>query len=155
MSATDPYAAKGPRRTAQEVELDLPYFLRRLEALGATPDEIEQVEQTWDTFDGDWTPERRAQMVRANDSELVGLIDTARTEWFEGTTTEDEEAEARQASLAAEARSVVGGTVGEALAWVGADPARAAAVLAAETEGGGGRSTLVKPLSELVSERVK
>lgn len=162
MTSTDPYAATNPKPAASaDVEAELPYFLGRLRQLGATPDELDLVEAHWDDLepaDPDnpdaWTPERRAEMVRANDADLVAMIEASRAEYAEHTATEANQAEAaRVAALQADARKATAGTVAEALAWVGTNRERAAAVLAVETgPEGDARTTLVRPLRELVAE---
>lgn len=157
MTSTDPYAAPNAKPTASaDVQGELAYFLGRLAQLGATPDELDLVEAHWDDLEPAsgpeaWTPERRAEMVRANDADLVAMIEASRAEYAEHTASEADQA-ARRGGLAADARKAAAGTVAEALAWVGTNRERAAMVLAEEEESGEARTTLVRPLRELVAE---
>ncbi len=164
MTKSDPYAASNPKpATSADTVPELQHFLGRLDQLGATPDELAGVAASWDDLEPAdpanpeaWTLERRTAMVSANDADLVEMIDSARQEYAEGTTTEAEADQAatntRQAELWAEATEATAGTVAEALDWVGDDPQRAGAALAVETgPDGRNRVTLVRPLSDLVA----
>lgn len=163
MTATDPYASRKPKPTASpETQGELPYFLGRLRQLGATEDELAGVASSWDDLEQPdpanpeaWTVERRTAMVSANDADLVDMIDAARQEWAEGTTSEEQErddaADAARAELRAQAIEAVAGTVAEALEWVGDDRARAEAAWEAEVDGRD-RVTLVRPLADMLAE---
>lgn len=161
----DPYAPKGwPRQVASERRTELDQFVARLTELGAQPDEVQLVRDSWDDLDPDdstdpeaFTAARRAELVRMPDAQLRGLLADSRDEHTLGTTTEEEAeahrqmAEYRQAYR--EAAERIGGNVDSVLAWVADDPVRAEAVLELE-EGpdGAARKTLVGPLRDLLDQ---
>lgn len=161
----DPYAAKGwPRPATGERRTELDQFVTRLVELGAQPDEVQLVRDSWDDLDPDdstdpdaFTAARRAELVRLPDDQLRSMISASRDEHTLGTTTEEEAeahrqmAEYRQAYQ--EAAERIGGNVDSVLAWVADDPVRAEAVLELE-EGpdGAGRKTLVGPLRDLLDQ---
>jgi hypothetical protein len=161
----DPYAAKGwPRAIAGERRTELDQFVSRLVDLGAQPDEVQLVRDSWDDLDPDdstdpeaFTAARRAELVRMPDDQLRGLLSASREEHELGTTTEEEAeahrqmAEYRQAYR--EAAERIAGNVDSVLAWVADDPVRAEAVLELE-EGpdGAARKTLVGPLRDLLDQ---
>lgn len=70
-----------PARHASERQSDLDHFLQRLRALGASRGEMKTVIETWDTFDDDWTPQRRAEVVRSSDSVLRRMLEERRAEF--------------------------------------------------------------------------
>ena len=161
----DPYAAKGwPRPATGERRTDLDQFVGRLVDLGAQPDEVQLVRDSWDDLDPDdstdpeaFTAARRAELVRMPDDQLRGLLTASRDEHTLGTTTEEEAeahrqmAEYRQAYQ--EAAERIGGNVDSVLAWVADDPVRAEAVLELETSpDGADRKTLVGPLRDLLDQ---
>lgn len=161
----DPYAAKGaPRATVPETRSQLDQFLARLTDLGAEPDELQLVRDSWDDLDPDddtdpdaFTAARRAELVSMPDDKLAGLLAASRDEYEVGTTTEEEAEQARAAAeyrdAYREAAERIGGNVDSVLAWVADDPVRAQAVLDLErSSDGADRKTLVKPLAELMGE---
>jgi hypothetical protein len=142
-------------RTANESTSPLQGFLRRLALLGATDDEIADVAATWDTFDTDWTPERRAELISWPDDRIREELLATRDEWQYGTTTEDEtdqQAAARLATTTArEAQEIIGRPVAVVLEWVGTDALRAIAALDLELgPDGAERKTLVEPLRAML-----
>ena len=163
---TDPFAPVGWRggnerktpsslTTQPEKQGDLQYVLRRLAALGATPDELRDVKAGWDMLDDGWTEDQRAAFARLSDSELRAEIERVRAEYALGTKTEQEAADEadRIAYDAAveEAIGRIGGTVPRILEWVAADPVRARAVLELEAHPQGqGRKTLVAALEDVL-----
>jgi hypothetical protein len=159
----NPYEPRGWPRTNVESRSPLEQFVARLRDLGATDDEVELVETTWDNLDPDdssfpeaWTRARRDEMARLGDNELRRMIRDSREEYALGTTTEEEQQAAedrRRAHTArAEASERIHGNVPSVLAWVGDDTVRARAVLELETGvDGRERSTLVKALREIVN----
>lgn len=154
----DPYAAKGwPRTAASERVGQLDGFLARLRQLGASPDEVAAVADTWDDYDEDWTPERKAELLRTTDAELGQMLADVRTEYTVGTTPQEQaDAEAAEANYRLQFRQAherIGGNVQSLLDWVGDDPVKARAVLALE-EGpdGAGRKTLIGPLQQLLGQ---
>jgi len=167
----DPYAAKGwpraaggRRAIAGERRTELDQFVSRLVDLGAQPDEVQLVRDSWDDLDPDdatdpeaFTAARRAELVRMPDDQLRGLLSASREEHELGTTTEEEAEAHRQMAeyrvAYAEAHERIGGNMDSVLAWVADDPVRAEAVLELE-EGpdGAGRKTLVGPLRDLLDQ---
>lgn len=151
----NPYAPVSIRRGSAEVVDQLPGFLTRLRALGATDAEVAAVEQSWGQFDDDWGPADQAAMVAWPDTRLRDELLAIRQEYRENTTT-DAEAAAQADTAAAdvaerEAAERIGGNVKSLLDWVGTDGIRAVAVLNLElSPDGGKRTTLVKPLQELL-----
>jgi len=161
----DPYAAKGwPRAATGERRSDLDQFVTRLVDLGAQPDEVQLVRDSWDDLDPDddtdpeaFTAARRAELVRMPDAQLRGLLSASREEHELGTTTEEEAEAHRQMAeyrvAYQEAAERIGGNVDSVLAWVADDPVRAEAVLELEQgTDGAGRKTLVGPLRELLDQ---
>lgn len=161
----DPYAAKGwPREVASESRTELDQFVSRLVDLGAQPDEVQLVRDSWDDLDPDddtdpdaFTTARRAELVRMPDDKLLALLHASREEHELGTTTEEEaeaaRAEAQYRVAVAEAHERIGGNVDSVLAWVADDPVRAEAVLDLETgPDGADRKTLVGPLRDLLGQ---
>ncbi len=150
----DPYRAKGWPRVNRETRTDLETFTMRLELLGASPDEVQAVVGGWDDFDGDWTPERRHELLHMGDDGLRGVIEAGREEYDYANTTE-EEAEARVEAqrlrtARSEAAQRIYGTVPSLLAWVGDDQVRAGAVRELETgDEGASRKTLLSALDEI------
>lgn len=69
-----------PRR-ANERQSDLDYFVARLVKLGASRGELRAVVDSWGAFDEDWTPERRAEVVRAGDHVLLAMLTERRAEY--------------------------------------------------------------------------
>lgn len=150
----NPYAARVSRSAPQSVS-ELDQFVGRLRSLGATPDEIVTVRETWDAFDTDWTPERRGIFVRLPDDALRAELLATRQDFDHDTRTEQEQgavdAAGHVARVHRDAADVIGRSVGEVLGWVGADAIRAMAVLDLELgPDGGGRKTLVKPLEAML-----
>lgn len=158
---------KAPRRSIRperaEVESEVDMFARRLRALGADEDEVLAVVQHWDDFDAEWTPERRAQMVRMGDRELRLHIAGARDEFEYATTTEAEEAEkvaaARHEATLDEAREVIdrARNVAEVLGWVDGVRGKAKRVerarAVAEVEASGAkRVTLLREVDAIVDD---
>lgn len=154
----DPYAAKGwPRDATGERVGRLDGFTARLRQLGATDDEVAAVRDTWDDYDDDWTPERKAELLRTTDAELGSMLADVRAEYQQGITSQ-EQADAAAADAAyrvqfRQAHERIGGNVQSLLDWVAGDPMRARAVLALE-EGpdGAGRKTLIGPLRQLLGD---
>lgn len=147
-------AAAGP----EVVQADnLEAFVGRLTALGATLDEVDQVREHWDGGwdDADYT---KADLLRASDDELRGMIVGARQEYIESTMTEDEQADrdfrmAVTNTRADAERQVQAGSVDQVLEWAGADRARAQAALEAEQSVPDHtvRKTLVERLEKLAA----
>ncbi len=81
LSGLPPTIGAMPRRVASERQPDLEYFVGRLGRLGASRSEIRSVIESWDAFDDDWTPERRAEVVRAGDAVLVAMLEERRAEY--------------------------------------------------------------------------
>ena len=160
---SDPYTAASYRDVDPEVRSHRDEVLARFRELGANDEEVAQIAEAWDDLDPSdstepdaWTREKRDALRYAGDHELQRLLDRARREYTEGTTTEEEEAEAEHAravdAARVEALDRIGGTVGAILGWVGDDLARAHAVLSVEPPiDEGGRKTLIEPLEELVT----
>lgn len=150
----DPYAPKGWPRGNPEVRTELETFSDRLRQLGATDDEVAQVVAGWDTFDADWTPARRHQVVHLSDADLRQLLVDGREEYEHDTTTEEvaavRDAERARRMAEAEAARRIGGNVDSVLAWVGDDRYRAQAVLELEVAGQR-RKTLLAPMRDLVA----
>lgn len=145
----NPYAARGPVRTANEVQSPLGQVLARLERLGADADELQMVRDGWDDLDDDWTAEARDQLLRLPDDQLRQMIEDARAEYEHGTTSEEDAAAAERAAeqeaAMVEARGRMGQTVAQLVEWVGDDPARAYAVHTLEGQPDGGqRKTLLE-----------
>lgn len=142
----NPYAARGAVRVSNESRGDLETLLARLDLLGASPDELDQVREGWDDLDDDWTLEARAAFVRMSDADLVAAIQGVRDEYRLGTTTEAEEH--TQATIRAEDDLAAGDVLSQAiphvLAWVGDDDARAFAVHDAEARRPEPRKTLME-----------
>jgi hypothetical protein len=161
----DPYAPKGwPRQVAGERRSELDQFAQRLTDLGAQPDEVQLVRDSWDELDPDdstdpdaFTAARRAELLRMPDDQLRALLTSSRDEYELGTTSE-EEAEAHRQMAAyrlayAEAGERICGNVDSVLAWVADDPVRAEAVLELEQgPDGADRKTLVGPLRDLLDQ---
>ena len=148
----DPYAANEERPAVGEVRGHREEVLERFRQLGATDEELAVVTVEWD----DLTGAERDELRFAGDHELTAALERARTEHYEGTHTEDEEA-AERAELAyraavVEAGERIGGNVDSVLAWVAGDVDKARAVLETEPPlDAGGRKTLIEPLVELVN----
>lgn len=119
----------------------LAHFQSRLRSLGATPEEVEAVAGTWDSFDEDWTVEHRREVALDwDDAQLArDIIESRRA----GLSDDD--------LLAAEAERQSAGTIEAVLAWVGESPQFAAAVLEIERARPKPRVTLVAALEELTS----
>jgi len=164
-----PYDPKGePRQATGERRDPKTQFLARLRDLGATDDELAQVDDGWDDLEPDGTPDDeygrpaftrqyRDQLLAAGDRELTQLLHDARVEHATGTMSDEDRqlAERDQAyrQAVAEAYERIGGNVDSILAWVGDDPQRAQAVHHLETgPDGAARKTLVGPLEDLLAE---
>lgn len=140
---------------APEVQGDLQYALRRLAALGATPDELRAVHDAWGLLSDDWGPDEQAAFARLPDADLLAELERVRAEFALGTTTEQEAADERDRkaydAALEDALGRVGGTVPRILEWVAADPVRARAVLELEAHPQGqGRKTLVAALGDIL-----
>lgn len=156
--ANQPYARTEPDLIAAgEVRTPLDDFLTRLQQLGASPDQVQSVADTWDQFDTDdgedsWTPERRAMLMALGDTELGQLIDASRDEYNYATTSEEDAAAADHTrhleAAIAEAQGRIGANVQSVAAWVGDDPVRAEAVLRLElAPEGANRTTLISQVA--------
>lgn len=147
-------------RIADESATELATIVRRLTALGATPDEIDTLQAGWDDFDGvTWTPEIRYQFVRSPDPVLITELACIREEYRIGTRTEAEDELDADTVEAGELVQVAHGlrssSIYEVTNWVGADRARAAAMLSVETStDGSSRKTLI-PVLEAVAGGVR
>ena len=64
-----------------EVEDKLDQLWRRMAELGASPDEIEAMMDTWWTDSDDWGDEDRARVLRSSDGALTAMIVQVRREW--------------------------------------------------------------------------
>lgn len=141
---SDPWSAKSSRRS-NEMQDDLDNVVMRLRRMGATEDEVDALRSGWDSFDEDWTPERRAAFIAAPDSSIVEDLRAVREEWAAmdpGTLT---------GVASPTLDEVMGGTIPVVLAWVGDDPARAAAALAFEAgPNGSARIRLIQRLDGIV-----
>lgn len=95
---------------------------RRLEALGATPDEVAGVRQGWDVFDEEWTPDARLRLATAPDAVLIAHLRQGRTEYVEALKTDEEvevdRLEGIEEEAKREAQDHAGKSVAEVLAWV-------------------------------------
>ena len=152
----DPYRAKGWPRVNRETRTDLETFTMRLELLGASPDEVAAVTDGWDDFDGDWTPERRHELLHMGDDGPRGVIVAGREEYDYANTTEEEadaRAEAQRLRTArTEAAQRIYGTVPSIVAWMGDDPVRARALRELEEDAeGAGRKTLLAAIDEIIT----
>lgn len=151
----DPYAPKDTQVVVpSEVETPLQTFVRRLRALGADDESIALLQEGWDDFDDDWTPERRDRLLSLSDFDLLAEIRRVEVEYDHDTTTPAEADEREQARLAAvqrEATTRMDHTVPTLLNWVGDDEDRAWAVLELERlRGDNARSTLTGPLEQII-----
>lgn len=138
-----------------EVVGDLEAFLARLAAFGADDDTLADVAARWDVFDADWTPAKRAELVRTPDVVLrreLRRVDGEFDAATSGTPVADEQAaDAAYWAARAEAVARIGQSVPALVAWVADDPVRARAVVAAEHDAASNsgrpvRATLVGPL---------
>lgn len=153
----NPYAPRVSRTASvPETPSELASFVHRLQMLGATPEELAVVGDTWDDLDDDWTAEQRSALTRLSDDELRAELRATREEYRHDTRTEGEQ-EALDATgyveqMRAQAAEEVKKPVPQVLAWVDDDPVRAIAVLDLENgPDGAQRKTLVEPLQELVA----
>lgn len=135
------FRGRGPARYSSETRSPLEEFLIRLQGLGATAEQLTEVAQNWDAFDGEWTPERRDEVIRWPDERLKAEIIDVLDEFAEGTGGPLDEA----------ARVWVSGSIPEVLSWVGDDPDRAIAAAAAERRGKL-RAKLLAKLDKIVME---
>jgi hypothetical protein len=158
---TDPYAPVGTLPTYEpQTEPLLEQFVRRLWQLGATPDEVQAVRDSWDELDDEWTAEARFAFANSTDEALLAAIAEGRRELDDGLHTDDEQEARRrtelEAAVLADAQLQVNQSVDAALAWVKAangddelHELRARALLQLEREGLE-RKTLLEPLAKQV-----
>ena len=136
-------------------------FLDRLRKLGASPDELRAVAESWDDPDGWEIP--KAQLLALPDTQLRALIVGARDEYRMHTTTEEDDAEeAAQAALDrytkaeaeyAELLSHLNGhplKIGDVREWVGTDLDRVSVAREWEHRQTEPRKTLVAYLDGLL-----
>lgn len=129
-------------------------FVRRLEVLGATADEIESVRSSWDDLDDEWTEAERDAVRRAPDGQLRRMLDDLRAEHYEHTHDEEQEAEddrrLRYALLLEDAGVKSEQAIPLVLEWVGDDRDRAEAMLAVE-QGGQQRKGILEPMQAMLA----
>lgn len=144
----DPYAP-GRSSTAREKggQTGKAAFLARVRRLGATEEEVADLDEQWDRFDDDWTPEMQAALVAKRDRELREAIRWMHVEDETGTTTEEE----AQFKATFEAPLIVTRPIREVLEWVGDEPIRAQAALDAERKQDRPRVTLIEDLERLAT----
>jgi hypothetical protein len=143
----NPYQARGPVRVGREVASELDTLLARLEKLGATADELDQVREGWDDLDDDWTVETRHRFAGASDDELVAAIAGVREEYRLHTTTVEDDAaehERRTDAALAEGVAVYSQSIPAVMTWVGGDDARAYAIHSLESQRPEPRKTLIE-----------
>lgn len=150
----NPKAGKRRVRGTGERLDPLEGFVRRLEVIGATDDEISAVRESWNDFDDQWTAAERDAVRRAPDTDLRRMLDDLRAEHFDHTHDEDEEAEllrqAEYAALLVEAGEKSEQAIPIVLEWVGDDRTRAEAMLAVELTGQQ-RKGVVDPLRAMLA----
>jgi hypothetical protein len=156
----DPEPAPAPAPADDEGRRLLDHFRARLRDLGASDDEMADVEEWWDTFDDEWTPDYRREVALEWSDERIArdVIDVRREEAAarppDTTHQEDDMAEGDTVEGMAAQFMDEGATIAAIMDWVGDDPARARAVLDAELAKGedGARSTLVARLEGLTGD---
>lgn len=146
------------REVASESRSKVDELTERLQALGATDDEVAEFRRSW--IEDEWNPGEREQLIGMADAQLRASIVDVRDENDFHTQTPDEAAaiaaDAERAAFLEALRLEAFGhqsteSVADVLAWVDDDLDRAVAVLGWEVESEQPRKTLVEPLSELVS----
>ena len=149
---SNPYEGKSTRRS-NETRNDRAGFMARLIALGCDRDEVEAFDAVWDSFDDDWTPERRAAVMRMSDEELVNEIVTARVEHVHNTVPPDAGLLAvgvpTEADLMAIAVELLTESATQIMSWVGDDGDRARLMRALEIEREQPRTTLLAKLDRV------
>jgi hypothetical protein len=79
---SSPFAAPLYSKPVQpEVMGKLDQLQIRMQALGATPDEIMAMLESWWRDDDDWGDEDRSRILRSSDVALRAMIDQVRREW--------------------------------------------------------------------------
>lgn len=150
MSTHNPKAPK-VRRTMTDVQSPRDQFLDRLRQLGAAADVVDAVRDNWD--DPEW--DNRDHVVALSDEALRLELAAIEREHYEGTHTEDEEADELRQALEAKAAEILPEPVQVVTLWVDEDPeppARAVAVEALEARARRPRKGVLAHVAAVIAE---